>query len=216
MLAHAQAPPAAGLPGCGAVQCRGGCCCRGGVHLQILLLVVSRLKSQAHSRCAAQAEGLPANGSTVQSVHAWLLRHCKVKNMLCCSTQAVCALTRSLQVSAISLGPKGCSVADSRQTVTAAAERVHVEDTIGAGDNFCAGFLTAHLAGASLQVSTAVMIWLLQNCMPEAGCVQACAECGCAAGTAAVQCKGGGLTPAAAKALRARLAGILASTMAES
>ena len=48
--------------------------------------------------------------------------------------------------------------------------RVHVVDTVGAGDNCTAGFIAALLAGAPLQAAI---------------------ECGCAAGTAAVQSAGG-------------------------
>lgn len=48
--------------------------------------------------------------------------------------------------------------------------RVSVVDTVGAGDSFAAGWLTAHVAGAQLA---------------------ACAAAGCAAGTAAVQAVGG-------------------------
>ena len=53
----------------------------------------------------------------------------------------------------VSLGAKGCRASDGRSTVTAAARRVEVVDTIGAGDSFVAGFLHAVMAQAPLQVS---------------------------------------------------------------
>ena len=80
----------------------------------------------------------------------WMLRHCRV--------------------AVVSLGARGCvtrSVDGARGVAPGA--RVPVVDTTGAGDSFTAGFLSAYLAGASLQ---------------------ACASCGCAVGTQVVQVLG--------------------------
>ena len=68
-----------------------------------------------------------------------------------------------------------------------------VVDTIGAGDYFTSGTLLALLAGASLQ---------------------AAAECGCAAGTAAVQAAGAELGPHALAALQAAIDVTLAADAA--
>jgi len=59
-----------------------------------------------------------------------------------------------------------------------------VVDTVGAGDNCTAGVIAALLAGAPLQAAV---------------------ECGCAAGTAAVQAAGGVLSDADAKRLYGRV-----------
>ncbi len=61
-------------------------------------------------------------------------------------------------------------------------------DTVGAGDHFTAGFLHAALSGGSLQ---------------------ACAACGCAAGTAAVQVAGAALCGEALAALQHRITELL-------
>ena len=80
----------------------------------------------------------------------WMLRHCRVAT--------------------VSLGARGCVTrsVDGERGVAPGA-RVPVVDTTGAGDSFTAGFLSAYLAGASLQ---------------------ACASCGCAVGTQVVQVLG--------------------------
>lgn len=104
------------------------------------------------------------------------------------ATQAY--LLRHIRVSVVSLGPKGCT-ARSADGTTAAAPAAHVKvvDTIGAGDFFTAGFLSAYLQGASLQ---------------------RCAEAGCAAGAEAVQAVGAELSPAALDRLRCSIAALVA------
>lgn len=71
----------------------------------------------------------------------------------------------------ISRGKNGCCVASRSNStgVQVPAHGVHVVDTVGAGDSFCAGFLYA---------------WLLQSSLEVAG------RCGCAAGAAVVQVAG--------------------------
>ena len=79
-------------------------------------------------------------------------------------------MLRHCRVAVVSLGARGCvtrSVDGARGVAPGA--RVPVVDTTGAGDSFTAGFLSAYLAGASLQ---------------------ACASCGCAVGTQVVQVLG--------------------------
>ncbi len=66
--------------------------------------------------------------------------------------------------------------------------RVAVEDSVGAGDSFSAGWLTGYLAGAPLR---------------------ACAAAGCAAGTAAVQAVGGVPGEEAQAVLRKEIAALL-------
>lgn len=101
-------------------------------------------------------------------------------------------LLRHASVVVVSRGKAGCvaAAADGRRA-SCGAPGVEVVDTVGAGDLFTAGVLHAWAAGASLQ---------------------ACAECGCAAGAAAVQAAGAELSPAAMAALRRRVAAILVGT----
>ncbi|GLI71363.1 hypothetical protein VaNZ11_016552 [Volvox africanus] len=96
-----------------------------------------------------------------------------------------------VKVAVTSLGARGCVArgADGEQGASPAS-RVMVVDTIGAGDFFTAGFLSAYLGGASLQ--------------------QCCAA-GCAAGAEAVQAVGAELPPAAFDRLRAAMEAILAT-----
>ena len=91
----------------------------------------------------------------------------------------------------ISRGKKGC-VASSAAGESAAspAMAVTVQDTVGAGDAFTAGCLHA---------------WL------EGGGLQQCTACGCAAGTAAVQCSGGNIGEAAMIKLRSTVDELLGS-----
>ncbi len=70
--------------------------------------------------------------------------------------------------------------------------RVEVVDTVGAGDNCTAGVIAALLAGAPLQAAV---------------------ECGCAAGTAAVQSAGGVLSDADASSLSQRVGDIMATAL---
>ncbi|PNH08176.1 putative diflavin flavoprotein A 6 [Tetrabaena socialis] len=95
------------------------------------------------------------------------------------------------RVAVTSLGSRGCVARGADGGAGAApACRVSVVDTIGAGDFFTAGFLTAYLRGGSLQ--------------------QCCAA-GCAAGCEAVQARGAELPPAAFARLNASLGDILAT-----
>ena len=75
-----------------------------------------------------------------------------------------------------------------RRTRRRAGRRVPVVDTTGAGDSFTAGFLSAYLAGASLQ---------------------ACASCGCAVGTQVVQVLGAELPASRWAALAEHTAGMI-------
>ncbi|GLC40082.1 hypothetical protein PLESTB_000627100 [Pleodorina starrii] len=95
------------------------------------------------------------------------------------------------RVAVTSLGARGCVArgAEGEEGASPAC-RVAVVDTIGAGDFFTAGFLSAYLRGASLQQ---------------------CAAAGCAAGAEAVQTKGAELPPAAFDRLRTSLESILAA-----
>ncbi|PRW45269.1 sugar kinase [Chlorella sorokiniana] len=91
----------------------------------------------------------------------------------------------------VSCGSKGCIArsADGQAAATAAA-KVPVVDTIGAGDFFTSGCLYGLLSGASLK---------------------ACTECGCTAGTAAVQTAGAELDAEALQQLRSAISDILAA-----
>ncbi|TVZ00784.1 hypothetical protein EAS64_36125 [Trebonia kvetii] len=66
-------------------------------------------------------------------------------------------LARHYGVVALKLGPDGAVVAAAGETepVTVPAVPALVRDTTGAGDAFCAGFLAAWLAGASLRAAAA-------------------------------------------------------------
>ncbi|KAI7846386.1 hypothetical protein COHA_000097 [Chlorella ohadii] len=101
---------------------------------------------------------------------------------------------RGVSTVIVSRGSKGCIArsADGQVAVTAAA-KVPVVDTIGAGDLFTSGCLYGLLSGASLK---------------------ACTECGCTAGTAAVQTAGAELGAEALQRLRTAIAGILAADRA--
>ncbi|PNW80841.1 hypothetical protein CHLRE_07g331800v5 [Chlamydomonas reinhardtii] len=95
------------------------------------------------------------------------------------------------KVAVTSLGARGCvaRAADGGHGAAAAC-RVQVVDTIGAGDFFTAGFLAAYLRGGS---------------------VQQCAAAGCASGAEAVQAKGAELPEEAFVRLRAAIDSILAA-----
>ncbi|KAG2440728.1 hypothetical protein HXX76_003585 [Chlamydomonas incerta] len=95
------------------------------------------------------------------------------------------------KVAVTSLGARGCvaRAADGGQGAAAAC-RVQVVDTIGAGDFFTAGFLAAYLRGGSLQQ---------------------CAAAGCASGAEAVQAKGAELPEESFVRLRAAIESILAA-----
>mmetsp|Transcript_21380 Transcript_21380/g.46797 ORF Transcript_21380/g.46797 Transcript_21380/m.46797 type:complete len:380 (+) Transcript_21380:82-1221(+) len=99
-------------------------------------------------------------------------------------------LLQHIQVSVVSLGPKGCVVRNAAgDRASAPAAKVKVIDTIGAGDFFTSGFLYAFTHGATLQQ---------------------CAEVGCAAGAEAVQSVGAELSEEAWPGLRQQVEGILA------
>lgn len=90
-------------------------------------------------------DGIPA------AAQSWLLRYCSY--------------------AVVSLGGRGCVARSSNGHAAACiADTQPVVDTVGAGDSFAAGWLTAHLAGADLAD---------------------CCAAGCAAGTAAVCTVGG-------------------------
>ncbi len=120
--------------------------------------------------------------------------------------------------------------ADGQVAVTAAA-KVPVVDTIGAGDLFTSGCLYGLLSGASLKVRpggcvVGVLVPLLLLLLLARLCwlrlvwhtftphPQACTECGCTAGTAAVQTAGAELGAEALQRLRTAIAGILAADRA--
>ncbi|GAB4817507.1 hypothetical protein N2152v2_004553 [Parachlorella kessleri] len=121
---------------------------------------------------------------------------CQEASQECGSTseQAIAAAQQHLlqfaEVVVVSRGAKGC-IARRRggECATAAAAQCQIVDTVGAGDHFSAGFLYAWLQGASLQ---------------------ACAACGCAAGTAAVQVPGAALGEADLDRLRQQVERLLA------
>jgi sugar/nucleoside kinase (ribokinase family) len=105
---------------------------------------------------------------------------------------AMSLVLRHARVCVVSLGARG-AVARSAEGEAggAAASKVSVVDTIGAGDLFSAGFLYAYLSGGA-SLST-------------------CCAAGCAAGAEAVQARGSALSEAAWRALRGRVAGLLAA-----
>ncbi|EFN56268.1 hypothetical protein CHLNCDRAFT_57678 [Chlorella variabilis] len=135
-------------------------------------------EQEAAALCQAAGVQLPpaAGGEqVVAAAHAYLLE-------------------RGVGTIAISRGSKGCSAKSADgSTATAAACRVAVVDTVGAGDYFTSGVLLGLLSGASLQASAA---------------------CGCTAGTAAVRTAGAELGPEALQQLRAAVAAILAADKA--
>eukprot|EP00884_Botryococcus_braunii_P009420 jgi/Botrbrau1/1847/Bobra.146_1s0041.1 len=120
----------------------------------------------------AKMAGLAATGSAdgiIEETQRYLLQHCKVSVV---SRGALGAVARSAD------GEVGCSPACI----------VPLEDTIGAGDNFTAGFLHAYLEGAPLSVCTAS---------------------GCCVGTAAVQSVGAQLSPDTWARVRAQMEELL-------
>jgi hypothetical protein len=93
------------------------------------------------------------------------------------------------RVCVVSLGARGAVArAATGEAGSAAASKVAVVDTIGAGDLFSAGFLYALLRGSPLST---------------------CCAAGCAAGAEAVQARGTALSGAAWRRLRATIAGLV-------
>ncbi|KAG2441983.1 hypothetical protein HYH02_009776 [Chlamydomonas schloesseri] len=125
---------------------------------------------------AASAPSTAAEGNTDAAVEA-------AQRYLLSPTGGRCKLAVT------SLGARGCvaRAADGGHGAAAAC-RVPVVDTIGAGDFFTAGFLAAYLRGGSLTQ---------------------CAAAGCASGAEAVQAKGAELPAEAFERLRAAIDGIL-------
>jgi len=68
--------------------------------------------------------------------------------MIAADAKAVLAL--GVRAAVMKLGPLGCAIYTGEREVRCAAFDVEVKDTTGAGDCFVAGFLAAHLRGASL------------------------------------------------------------------
>jgi sugar/nucleoside kinase (ribokinase family) len=68
--------------------------------------------------------------------------------MIGVDAKAVLAL--GVRVAVMKLGPLGCAIYTGEREVRCPAFDVPVKDTTGAGDCFVAGFLAAHLRGASL------------------------------------------------------------------
>ncbi|GAX77562.1 hypothetical protein CEUSTIGMA_g5006.t1 [Chlamydomonas eustigma] len=102
-------------------------------------------------------------------------------------------LLKWCQLSVVSKGPKGCAARNaSGETASAPAAGVKVVDTVGAGDFFTAGFLSAYLQAAPLQT---------------------CAEAGCAAGSEAVQASGAELSPAALIRLTTKISALLSKSV---
>ena len=63
---------------------------------------------------------------------------------------AAAVLARGVKTAVLKLGPRGCAVYTGGCEILCPAFEVAVKDTTGAGDCFVAGFLAAHLRGASL------------------------------------------------------------------
>ena len=59
-------------------------------------------------------------------------------------------LSLGVRTVVLKLGPRGCAVYTANGQIVSSAFDVAVKDTTGAGDCFVAGFLAAHLRGASL------------------------------------------------------------------
>lgn len=103
-------------------------------------------------------------------------------------------ILRHARVCVVSLGSRGAVARSADGEVgRAAASKVSVVDTIGAGDLFSAGFLYAFLSGAGLAT---------------------CCAAGCAAGAEAVQARGSALSEDAWRGLRERILGLLAAAPA--
>ncbi|KAL4448150.1 hypothetical protein ABPG75_005369 [Micractinium tetrahymenae] len=130
-------------------------------------------EQEAQALCQAAGVALPADCPADRAVAA---------------AQAY-LLSRGASTVVVSRGSKGC-VAKSADggEARAAAGKVAVVDTVGAGDFCTAGFLYGLLSGASLQ---------------------ACALSGCTAGTAAVQVAGAELGPDRLQQLRSAIGSIL-------
>ena len=60
-------------------------------------------------------------------------------------------LALGVRTAVLKLGPRGCAIYTADREVLCPAFDVAVKDTTGAGDCFVAGFLAAHLRGASLE-----------------------------------------------------------------
>ena len=94
-------------------------------------------------------------------------------------------LKKHCKLAVFTLGCKGAmAMATDGEAARCDAKKVKVADTVGAGDAFCGGFLSAYMRGASLQV---------------------CVEMGCASGTEAVQVQGARLQRASLQTLQGKL-----------
>ena len=138
-------------------------------------------------------------------------------------------LLQHMQLSVVSRGPRGCTVrsADGK-TASAPAADVKVVDTVGAGDFFTSGFLTAYLQ-VQLPRRNIHLLFILQHMfgqehlMPISWCLdnraslssiqgadlQQCAESGCAVGAEAVQVAGANLSHQRWAKLRAVITSIV-------
>ena len=148
-------------------------------------------------------------------------------------------MLKHTRLSVVSRGPKGCTARSaSGETAAAPADDVKVVDTIGAGDFFTAGFLTAYL---QVRVNSAMPSWavgcgccllpngsganwlhVLQTCSDgrrhlscrtayvQGAPLQRCAEAGCATGAQAVQVSGAELSSETWARLRAEISALVA------
>ena len=139
-------------------------------------------------------------------------------------------MLKHTRLSVVSRGPKGCTARSaSGETAAAPADDVKVVDTIGAGDFFTAGFLTAYL---QVRVNSAMPSWavgcgccslpdgsgaywlhVLQPALmayAQGAPLQRCAEAGCATGAQAVQVSGAELSSETWAKLRAEISALVA------
>lgn len=73
------------------------------------------------------------------------------------------------QTVAITLGSKGCYIADNKKTYTAKAYTAKAVDTTGAGDAFAAGFLYGLLKEKNIQICAKIGNWTASKCITKTG-----------------------------------------------
>jgi len=78
-------------------------------------------------------------------------------------------LKKGVKVVAVKLGSKGCYVTDGNEKHLIEPFKVHVVDTTGAGDAFCAGFLYGLLHGKSLYECGKLGNFVASKCIMKIG-----------------------------------------------
>ncbi len=74
-----------------------------------------------------------------------------------------------VKIVAVKLGGRGCYVTDGKESHHVEAFKVHIVDTTGAGDAFCAGFLYGLLNGKSLKECARLGNFVASRCIMKMG-----------------------------------------------